>query len=373
MAQSTKKQLRATWLQVHKWIGLVLAILIIPISLTGSALVWHDWLDAKLEPQRHASYGEAILAPSAYADSARRVIGPDERISVMRFEGDGKPVIVTATKSAAPGSTGRPERSNVWLNPTNGQVIDRASASSGPVQVMHVLHGSLMWPGWGRTIVGWVGAFMFVSCLTGIWLWWPLSGSLRSGFRWKRRNTLNANLHYFTGFWILIPLAMLSFTGAWISFPKVFGMFESRPAPSAGDRARTMRALPLDAPRMTADQALQAAAAHSTGKLVSINWPTDQKADWRVGFGREGGAAEVTVSDESGKVTPPKPPQPETLARTMRRWHDGTGMGPVWQVLIFLGGIIPALLSVTGIIIWWRARKPRQKAKDYQRLMATAS
>ena len=94
MAQSTKKQLRATWLQVHKWIGLVLAILIIPISLTGSALVWHDWLDAKLEPQRHASYGEAILAPSAYADSAKRVIGPDERISVMRFEGDGKPVIV---------------------------------------------------------------------------------------------------------------------------------------------------------------------------------------------------------------------------------------------------------------------------------------
>jgi uncharacterized iron-regulated membrane protein len=35
-------------------------------------------------------------------------------------------------------------------------------------------------------------------------------------------------------------------------------------------------------------------------------------------------------------------------------------MGLVWQVVIFLGGIIPALLSVTGIIIWWRARKARQ-------------
>ena len=43
----------------------------------------------------------------------------------------------------------------------------------------------------------------------------------------------------------MIPLAMLSFTGAWISFPKVFGMFEARPAPSAQDRARTMRARPL--------------------------------------------------------------------------------------------------------------------------------
>ena len=54
----------------------------------------------------------------------------------------------------------------------------------------------------------------------------------------------------------------------------------------------------------------------------------------------------------------------------MRRWHDGTGMGIAWQVIIFLGGIIPALLSVTGIIIWWRARTPRQKARDYQRLAA---
>ena len=70
MAKSTKKQLRAMWLQVHKWIGLGLAVLIIPISVTGSALVWHDWLDAQLEPQRHQVIGEAALAPSAYAAAA---------------------------------------------------------------------------------------------------------------------------------------------------------------------------------------------------------------------------------------------------------------------------------------------------------------
>ncbi len=47
VAKSTKKQLRALWLQVHKWIGLALAVLIIPISLTGAALVWHDSLEAQ--------------------------------------------------------------------------------------------------------------------------------------------------------------------------------------------------------------------------------------------------------------------------------------------------------------------------------------
>ena len=370
MAQATKKKLRAAWLQVHKWIGLSLAILIIPICLTGSALVWHDWLDQRLEPQRHASYGEAALAPAAYADAARNAVEPDRRIASMRFEEGGKPVTVTAIKQPLGEGAARPERTTIWLDPATARVIDSASADSGLIRVMHNLHGSLMVPGWGRTIVGWVGSFMFVSCLTGIWLWWPLSGSLSSGFRWERRNTLNANLHYFTGFWVLIPLAMLSFTGAWISFPKVFGVFESRPPPGPSDRARAMRAVPLQATGLTVDQAVSAARPHSTGKLVSITWPTDQKAEWKVGFAREGGPAEVVVDDATGKAKAPRPPQPETLARQMRRWHDGTGMGPIWQVAIFLGGIIPALLSVTGIIIWWRARKPRQKARDYQRLAA---
>ena len=33
----------------------------------------------------------------------------------------------------------------------------------------------------------------------------------------------------------------------------------------------------------------------------------------------------------------------------MRRIHDGTGMGAVWQVIIFLGGVLPTALAVTGV------------------------
>ena len=370
MAKNGKKRLRAAWLQVHKWIGLTLAVLIIPIALTGSALVWHDWLDAKLEPQRHATLGPAELPVAAYETAARKNLRPGEKLSELRFTKDGSPVIAMAIKAAAGG--GRPVRASLWLDPRDASLIDRASGNSGLVQVMHVLHGSLMWPGWGRTIVGLVGVFMFLSCLSGIWLWWPLSGSVATGFRWKRRNTTNANLHYLTGFWVLIPLAMLSFTGAWISFPKVFGQFEARPAPAGPGREQAQRAQPLDRPALSINAALAATQAHATRPLASIAWPTDQKAEWKVAFARQGGNGVVTVDDNTTRAEPAPPPQPETLARTMRRWHDGTGMGTAWQVIIFLGGIIPALLSVTGIIIWWRARRPRQKARDYQRLAATA-
>jgi len=81
---------------------------------------------------------------------------------------------------------------------------------------------------------------------------------------------------------------------------------------------------------------------------------------WTIGFARDGGApAEVSVDDASGAATPPSAPKPETIARTMRRWHDGTGMGFAFQAIIFLGGILPAALAVTGVLMWFRSRRWR--------------
>ena len=340
MPRSINLRLRGLWFQVHKWIGLTLAILIIPISISGAALVWHDWLDETINPQRYAGTGAAALGPTAYAAAARAALGPGDRIASIRYPEHGHgPVVVAAVR---PGK-GRPLRTNVWLDPASGRVLDSASADVGPVRFIHVLHGSLAMPGWGRTIVGGVGIFMFCSCLTGLWLWWPLGGSLRRGFRWKRQNSTNANLHHLVGFWVLLPLAMLSFTGAWISFPGLFG---------ASERPRAAPARPLAETATTADRALAAARPLATGAPTTIAWPTDQAPAWRIAFGR----VDVAVDDPTGAATPPRPPRPETNARLMRRLHDGTGMGAVWQALIFLGGIIPAILAVTGIVMWLRSR-----------------
>ena len=120
-----------------------------------------------------------------------------------------------------------------------------------------------------------------------------------------------------------------------------------------------MAAVPIEVPAQNVDAVLGSAGRLARGELTAIAWPTAPEARWKVTFAGEGGPREVTVDDRSGQATPPPPPKPETTARLMRRIHDGTGTGTVWQVIIFVGGLVPALLAVTGIIMWVTARRRR--------------
>jgi uncharacterized iron-regulated membrane protein len=252
-------------------------------------------------------------------------------------------------------------RTSVWLDPGSGAVVDRQEGNEGVVRFLHVLHGSLMLPGTGRQIVGWIGVFMLVSSLTGLWLWWPSVGGFRRGLRWRRQDSTNANLHHVMGFWIALPLAMLSFTGVWISFPGVFG--ENAPPVAAGKAKDAPRgpALPLEQTLLHPEVAALM-AARGDAVLRTLTWPTTQSPQWTVAVNdARRGAAEFKVHDRTGAVERQQP-RPASVARTMRRWHDGDGMGPIWQSIIFLGGILPALLAVTGIVMWLRTRRWRGNA-----------
>ena len=165
-ATSTKVRLRQLWFQVHKWIGLVLAVLIIPLCLTGSALVWHDWVDTALNPERSVETAPSRSA-GFYADAARRALRSGETLLSLTYPEGAGPVLATAAIEGQRGG-GRPVRTLLYLHPSDGHLLDRAGSSEGPVRFMHMLHGSLLIPGVGRQIVGWIGVAMLLSSLTGL-------------------------------------------------------------------------------------------------------------------------------------------------------------------------------------------------------------
>ncbi len=355
----TKYQLRRWWFQAHKWIGIVLAVLIIPLCLSGAALVWHDALDRALNPERYATSGTALLPPQAYVEAARARLKPDERIAQMTLPQGAGPVIVAAAPGKVASRPGPPVRTNIYLDPPTARVLAVASSGAGLVRFLHILHGSLQIPGgWGRTIVGWIGVAMLVSSVSGLWLWWPTVGRWTRGLRWRRRPDVNSNLHHLFGFWIALPLFVLSLTGAWISFPAFFGALSG--ASRGADRGMQMRAAPAARTTLSVGDAVARAERIAHGRVRSIIWPTEKKPDWTVQLG-EGSPVSVAVADDDGVAALTPTAGVGGQNRLMRGIHDGSIGGPVWQVVIFLGGVLPAVLAVTGLVMWWRGRSARRR------------
>jgi uncharacterized iron-regulated membrane protein len=366
---------RNLWFQIHKWLGLLLLLLLIPIGVSGSLLVWDEWTDGIVNPQRYeVSDGRVLLPAAAYLDAARESLAPGDRIVSISFPAEaGRPVMVMAAPATKEGDRAErrsSQRWQLWLDPATARVLDKADSRSGLVRTMHVLHGSLLIPGWGRTVVGWLGVAMLVSSLTGLWLWLPSVGSLARALRWGRSPLISANLHHQVGFWIALPLAILSFTGAWISFPNVFGGLERLVVPSSAPPARDAgpdrRAAPVAATRLSADDALGAAGVGPAPGGTSLRWPTEKRAAWSITTRAGGRTVQLSVDDATGKVAQEQTPGGGG-ARFMRTLHDGNGYNPVWQTIIFLGGLAPAILGVTGTIMWartrsWRARASRRPA-----------
>jgi uncharacterized iron-regulated membrane protein len=358
---------RKTWFTVHKWIGLLLFLLLIPLSASGSLLVWHDWTDSLFNPQRYAvSQSEAVLPVEAYLGSARSVLGPDDRIaSIALPEEAGKPVVVTASPAVAGGTASRPgppARYQLWLDPATAELRDHGDASTGVLRTLHVFHGSLMIAEWGRPIVGWLGVLMLLSCLSGIWLWWPRIGSLFRGLRWRRGPLISGNLHHQVGIWIALPLAALSFTGAYISFPDFFRSIEA--GLGAADPQRrpppNRRARPVEVAGLAPSAAIEAVRQQeAAAAILAMRWPTEAESSWTVTLKGEH-RREVSVDDRTGEV---KSVPPRTgIARFMRELHDGHSYNAVWQTVIFLAGLAPAILGITGVIMWIRTRNWRRRS-----------
>src|ERR1051325_5009754 len=86
---------RRLWLQIHQWIGLGLAVALIPLGVSGSLLVWDEWTDGIANPHRYAVTGRAALPVSAYAERGAAALGPEYRLASVALPAEAdRPVVV---------------------------------------------------------------------------------------------------------------------------------------------------------------------------------------------------------------------------------------------------------------------------------------
>src|SRR5262249_23675922 len=109
--------------------------------------------------------------------------------------------------------------------------------------------------------------------------------------------------------------------------------------------------------------------------VTEVNTPTRGKEPvWRVQLKAPGAERPKTVQvvDATGAVKAGRERGPgggpgegadrpkDEISPLMRRLHHGGEMGVVWQAIICVAGIAPALLGITGVVMWLRRRARRR-------------
>ena len=236
----------------------------------------------------------------------------------------------------------RPERAG-RRGPTSGSIPPTPACSTRPaampalVRVLHVLHGSLMIPGVGRTDRR-LGRRLHVRLLPDR----PLA--VVADHR-QRPARLPLEAAEFDQRQSPPPDGLLdpAAAGDAVASPasgspsrSVVRPFEATPAqgrrrrsgPRPGDAGPTARADGDDRGRGAGRRAAARDRAAGRDRLADRPGAASGRSPSRAKAARPRSRSPTP----SGEVTPPRPPRPETRARTMRRWHDGTGMGLVWQI-----------------------------------------
>jgi uncharacterized iron-regulated membrane protein len=353
---------------LHLWIGLVLCAPLAVLGLSGSILVLAEGLGPPAAPA-----AAAVGAPHAVAEilAAARRAAPPGYLPIL-YAPPPAPGRTATVRLARPGHTALgAEVLSLAIDPVSLAVIPPPPAER-LLAVLRTLHTSLFLP--DRRVLGALGLAMLALGLSGLVNWWPRRRRWRAtlavnlGARGPR---LYRELHAATGIWALIVFLAVSFSGVSLAFPQSVHAVVSLALPARDLRAAALRVAPVPgASPLSVDAAIALAEASAPGtRLGLVALPVAPDRPFRIGLIRAGHErAEpmitVLVDPWRDRIVRRLDPARFSLGETVLGWqhalHAGEGLGPVWQSLVFLTGLLPLFFAVTGSRLWWLRRRARR-------------
>ena len=360
--------LRAVAVQVHLWLSLAFAVVIVVACLTGAALVYRHDIDRGLNPALYDVTAGDVGWDTAWRAVKRRY--PDLDGTLIRGPVDRRVYQVEVGDGLMPRA--------VHVDPGSGRVLGEHEQSRSLAGWLFILHFNMFAGDAGHTVVGVAGLVLVLITLTGVWLWWPAFRRLAFGFRirWTRPFfVVNYDLHRVVGI-VSLPLVLLvSLTGAMLVFYEVGGrlvhalFFTTPEAVVAAQRAPVSRPLVDLRLPLSLDAAAALATTLAPGARASSMYVRDidtvkvwlrTPGDTRPNVG----SWHAWVDRRTGQVTSAMLPESTPLAaHADETWvialHYGTYGGEVVRLIYLIGGLTPVALLVTGVTHWLlRRREP---------------
>jgi uncharacterized iron-regulated membrane protein len=358
------KRLNQNFLWLHRWTGIVFAIVFVVVGLSGSLLTFR-W-----EIQQFANPDDLVIreAVGQKPDFRAVVAGvdaetPGARVRFLQMN-PAKPTFPMRVIVEMPDESIRVR----YANPASGKLVDR-DINEGFWRMMRNLHIFLLL-GLPGLLVVFVSGWILIACsLLGVWLWAPRLKKPRIalGVRWRANPKKKMlDLHNVTGIYVLIPMLLLGLSGATLILARLSPTELPQPTVAA-ETAAVDSQTTVRAGYAALSVALDTLDHHASEVSVQqVKFPTGDEPWFAFEVDDPARGYQTHFIDPSGT---------EVLLtlneRDLSLWdqlkaelgvaiHEGYILGDFGRWLVFVCGLTVTAGSVTGVWLWLVRRKQRQ-------------
>lgn len=361
--------MRRVLLQVHLWVGLIAGVYVLVISVTGAALVFRIDLQRAMHPHLFTPPTAGPLAdPVTIMESVSRAY-PGRRLSGVDAPTTARPTYLAYVTTPRQFTT-------VLIDPVSAEVLGELPENS-MVRVLQDLHYDLLGGRTGRTLNGLGAAAVVVMCATGVVIWWPGRKTWRRALAidlTRRGHQFWWETHRAIGIWSVVLISMWAITGLYFAFPSFARSLITSVSPLTQNRVPASSAAIADAtPPSWREMIAIAQREHPGGHVARVVLPFGERGAFLVMFaGRSptpaGAELDSVYLDRLSGARLPTDAGPRTIGDTIVRWmapvHVGSFGGLPIRITWLVFGLMPAVLFVTGFIVWW-SRTLRDRASEW--------
>ena len=352
-------------LKLHRWIGGILAILLVVQALSGTVLVFRDEIERIIHPALIVQPGPVRQPVQALLDTVR-ARHPEAVVQRAEFaRADDQTVLFKLKRKTDDALL------LVAVDPYRNVIVRDGGLGSWPTEWIFAVHEHLLIGPVGETVVGIEGLGLLFMAITGPIVWWPGRRRLKQGFkvRWDAKPDPKwRSLHRAVGTGAALFLLVSAVTGVLMVWKEPFRdalgtvtRADGKPAPKVSDHK-----IPL----VAVDQLIaQAHAAYpgpllrqlrfsSGGRVVAVYLDSDRtiRADGTIQlyYNAESGAA-------VGRYVSGEMPAGSEFIDWIYTVHTGLWGGVLTRALLVLTGFVLAGLAGSGAWLWYvRARRVRE-------------
>lgn len=374
--------LRHLCLRLHRYTGVVLALLILFAALTGSLLVFSDELDAWVNRDLVSSSPAAPPLPllTTMARVERQI--PGLRVVALNYRQSQHGVWLFSV---------RPKRGQVlpfdqvWVDAHTGQVL--AQRQYRPVQLLldrrhllpslHVLHENYMFGRNGTLLAGWVALLWLASSLLGLYLSRPHQKEGHFILRWGKLLLPRANRrwvrrwfdwHRLCGLYSLPIVLLICFSGAYFNLDFLFRPILKHGFTQAVWPTRDLPLRHMREPVLAVEDAQKLALqTYPDAKLVNLRFDYGHGL-YQFGLSRPGDLGRtpdtyLMIAMDEAKILARWEPQMRGSADSFAAWqlplHSGQILGLAGRILWLCAGLAVCVLVVAGLVLYWLRREAR--------------